>query len=346
MTPTNPSHVLVGDAPATLVDLFETAARHNAERPARVSFGAQLAFREIADHARAIASGLQRIGMKKGERVAIFAPNVMASAPILFGVLAGGFVATILHPASTSEALVRQLNGSGARVAFVLNGCAHLIYAALEELETLERAIIVSPGDLSGWRGVLANLSLRYVKRRVKPYTLPATLPFAEFVDWGAGQALKPAGVEPDDPALLRFPDPESAQAEETSHAQAARAAMEYASWMTERLQAGAPRAIACSLSCATRTGLFAQLAAFHLGATTAALMDGEDPMELTKALSGLQADVLALEPAHYERLTGWGPAREALRSVSVFLSEETPAAEIAEKWSQTYGRPIEAAQA
>ena len=346
MTPTNPSHALVSGAPATLVDLFETAARHNAERPARVSFGAQLAFREIADHARAIASGLQRIGMKKGERVAIFAPNVMASAPILFGVLAGGFVATILHPASTSEALVRQLNGSGARVAFVLNGCAHLIYAALEEIETLERAIIVSAGDLIGWRGVLANLSLRYVKRRVKPYTLPATLPFAGFVDWGAGQALKPVGVEPNDPALLRFPDPESAQAEETSHAQAARAAAECAQWMKARLQTRAPRAIACSLSYETRTGLFAQLAAFHLGAATAALLDGEDPMELTKALSMLQADMLALAPAHYERLAAWGPAREALRSVSVFLSEETPPAEIAEKWKGAYGRPIEAAQA
>ena len=76
----------------TLVDLFEASARDFADRPAFESFGARLSYREIAVHARAIASGLQRLGLKKGDRVAVMAASVMACAPILFGVIAGGFV--------------------------------------------------------------------------------------------------------------------------------------------------------------------------------------------------------------------------------------------------------------
>ena len=328
--------------PATLVDLFEAAVRNHAERPAWASFGASLPFREIADHARAIASGLQRIGVKKGERIAILSPNVMASAPILFGALTGGFSAVIVDTQAPPDVLARQLNSSGARVVFALETCAHAIYAALEELEVLERAIIVAAGDLIGWRGALVNFSTRFVKRRVKPYTLPATLPFGGFVEWGAGQAPKPAGVERDDLALIRFADAQSSAPIEMTHAQAARAVGECAAWLSARLPAGAPGAIACGLPATTRTGLLLPLAAWHLGALNAALMDGGDPVELTKALTFAPADVLALDAAHYERLAAWAPAREPLKRVSLFLSESEPEPETARKWSQAFNRPIE----
>jgi len=329
--------------PATLIDLFETAVRNDAERPACASFGVRLASREIADHARAIASGLQRIGVKKGERIAILSPNVMASTPILFGALMGGFAAVIVDPATPPASLARQLNASGARVIFALETCAHAIYAALDDLEFLERAIIVAAGDLIGWRGVLANIAIRHVKRRVKSYTLPATLPFGGFVDWGAGQAPKPAGAASDDLALIRYAGAHSDEAINLTHAQAVQEVLDCAAQIVSALQGRAPGAIACGLPASTRMGLLLPLAALRLGALHAAVMDGGDAVEVTKALTFAPADVLALEAAHYDRLAAWAPARAPLKKVSLFLSDEAPMQDTAQKWAQTFGRSITA---
>ena len=333
-------------APATLIDLFEAAVRNHAERPACASFGVRLPCRDIADHARAIASGLQRIGVKKGESIAILSPNVMASTPILFGALTGGFAAVIVDPATPPDILARQLNASGARVIFALETCAHAIYAALDELEILERAIIVSAGDLIGWRGVLANITIRHMKRRVKPYTLPATLPFGGFVDWGAGQAPKPAGAERDDLALIRYAGAQSDDAIELTHAQAAQAVLDCAAEIVAALQGRAPAAVACGLPASTRMGLLLPLAALHLGALHASVMDGGDAAEVTKALSVSPVDVLALEASHYDGLAAWAPARAPLKGVSLFLSDGEPTQDTMQKWAQTFGRTITAQDA
>src|SRR5918993_2085039 len=74
----------------TLADLFRDSVARYAERPAAESFGKRQTYAELGDAANAVASWLQGRGLKKGDRVAIMLPNVMAYPAILFGVLTAG----------------------------------------------------------------------------------------------------------------------------------------------------------------------------------------------------------------------------------------------------------------
>jgi long-chain acyl-CoA synthetase len=58
-----------------------------AARPAVESFGKRMTYAELGQAAAAVTSWLQSQGLKKGDRVAIMLPNVMAYPAIMFGIL-------------------------------------------------------------------------------------------------------------------------------------------------------------------------------------------------------------------------------------------------------------------
>lgn len=330
----------------TLVDVFETGAAAFADRIAFESFGARLSYSSIADHARAIASGLQRLGLQKGDCVAIMAPNVMACAPVLFGVIAGGFVLAPINPDASPQDLAAQLNASGARVIFVLETSAHILCDAVENLETLERAIIMAPGDLIGWRGFFANVTVRRLRRRVKPYTLFATLPFGSFAEWGAGEAPKPVDHTPDDVAMWRY-------------AGAGRGSVRLAhrALLAEIAQAGSGLHEPGVGELATTSPALAHdqpvsnpvalilcwLSMWRIGAKQILLMDARDPGDAIKAFRKSPPDMLALSPALYGALAGGkalaGVDLSRLKACASLSAGMT--ADIAERWKAATGVDI-----
>src|SRR5688500_943570 len=62
----------------TLVDIFRDAVSSYPNRAAAESFGKRMTYAELGRKADAVASWLQGQGLKKGDRVAIMLPNVMA----------------------------------------------------------------------------------------------------------------------------------------------------------------------------------------------------------------------------------------------------------------------------
>ncbi len=188
----------------TIADIIRHAGTAFAHRPAAESFGVRLTYGELLQRAQDVATGLQRLGLKKGDRIAIMMPNIMAYPAIMFGALLGGFVVVNINPLYTARELTHQVNDSGARVLFVLENFAHTVQEALDEL-TAEMAVIVKPGDLIGLKGHVVNFVSRYIKRNVKPYKLPATLPFSNFLFFAQQGTFTPVEIGPDDMAFLQY---------------------------------------------------------------------------------------------------------------------------------------------
>ncbi|MGD9657499.1 MAG: AMP-binding protein [Methylocystis sp.] len=189
---------------STLVDVFNASVATFADRTAMESFGASLSFEELGRAAVAVAAWLHTRGLRKGDRVAIMSPNVLAYPAILFGVLLAGGVVVNVNPLYTPHELEHQINDSGARFLFVFENFAHTAAAAWPQMK-LERAIIVKPGDLMGLRGALVNFVSRWVKRMVPAYRLPGCVGFAQVLQAGAEEPFKPPSVEPDDIAFLQY---------------------------------------------------------------------------------------------------------------------------------------------
>ena len=189
---------------STLVDMFRKSCAAYAERPAMESFGATMSYRDLGRAADAVASWLQSQGLEKGDRVAIMSPNVLAYPAILFGALLAGGVVVNVNPLYTPGELEHQVNDAGARFLFVFENFAHTAQAAWRRMK-VERAIILAPGDLMGFRGHLVNFVSRYVKRMVPAYELPGSLPFSEVVAEGRKRPPAPVNVAPDDIAFLQY---------------------------------------------------------------------------------------------------------------------------------------------
>jgi len=187
-----------------LAEMFRDSVRTYAERPAVESFGKRMSYAELGQAADAVASWLQAQGLQRGDRVAIMLPNVMAYPAILHGVLIAGYTVVNVNPLYTPRELVHQLRDAGARVLFVLENFGHTVEEALPELR-LDKVVVVTPGDLMGLKGAIVNLVSRHVKKAVKPYKLPAAIPFKTVLAEGRKSAPKPVAVGLDDVAFLQY---------------------------------------------------------------------------------------------------------------------------------------------
>src|SRR3954463_8961871 len=145
----------------TLADMFRESVRTYAERPAVESFGKRMSYAELGKAADAVASWLQAQGLKRGDRVAIMLPNVMAYPAILHGVLTAGYTVVNVNPLYTPRELVHQLRDAAARILFVLEHFGHTVEEALPELN-LDKVVVVTPGDLTGLKGAIVNLVSRH----------------------------------------------------------------------------------------------------------------------------------------------------------------------------------------
>lgn len=188
----------------TLNDIFRKAVVDYPNRPAAESFGKRMTYAELGREADAVASWLQSQGLKKGDRVAIMLPNVMAFPPILFGVLLAGGTVVNVNPLYTPRELTYQLKDSGARFLFVLENFAATVEESLPDL-TLDRVVLVTPGDLLGLKGTIVNLVSRHVKKAVKPFNLPQAVSFKAAIAEGAKRKPQSVAVSRDDIAFLQY---------------------------------------------------------------------------------------------------------------------------------------------
>jgi long-chain acyl-CoA synthetase len=188
----------------TLNDIFRDALAKYPNRPASESFGKRMTYAELGREADAVASWLQGQGLKKGDRVAIMMPNVMAYPAILFGILLAGGTVVNVNPLYTPRELIYQLNDSGARFLFVLENFGATVEESLPEVK-LDRVVLVAPGDLLGLKGAVINLVSRHVKKAVKPFRLPQAVTFKTAMAEGARRKPQPVTVTPDDIAFLQY---------------------------------------------------------------------------------------------------------------------------------------------
>jgi long-chain acyl-CoA synthetase len=122
-----PRHLVYPDLP--LHALLERTARERPNAVATVFGGAvgrrcidsALTYRQLDDLANRFAAGLQKLGIRKGDRVALVLPNCPQFVYCFFGAIKAGAVVVPTNPLYTVRELHGQLADSGARAVVVLS---------------------------------------------------------------------------------------------------------------------------------------------------------------------------------------------------------------------------------
>src|SRR6201992_1984328 len=111
------------DAHVSVRDMLEGAMTRYADKPAFRCFGETLTYADTDRLSRDFAAFLQsKIGIKKGDRVAVMLPNVPAFPLAMLGIIRAGAIQINVNPLYTARELEHQLNDAGAKAIVVFAG--------------------------------------------------------------------------------------------------------------------------------------------------------------------------------------------------------------------------------
>src|SRR5437899_3018259 len=173
--------------------MMDAAIARYRDRSALHSFSNTLSYGEFDAHARAFAAFLQQhLGVKKGDRIAVMLPNLLAFPIALLGIARAGAVQVNVNPLYTPRELQHQLNDAGVEVIVVFTGSSPAL-AEIIGKTGIKTVITASLGD-----GGATALPSPPVDAR-----LTGTLNFADALALGSDLPFTPVDIGGDDLLLL-----------------------------------------------------------------------------------------------------------------------------------------------
>jgi len=142
---------------------FDEACARFGNRAAIVFYGRRMSYKELRQRTDSLAAALVRLGVHKGDRIALYLLNSPQFVISYFGALKAGAALTPISPVYTSIEVRHQLSDSGAR--FII--CQDLLYDNVEKADvSLDHVVLTGIGDyLPALKRVLGKSVLRSVYR-------------------------------------------------------------------------------------------------------------------------------------------------------------------------------------
>ena len=106
---------------ASVTAMLEAAMQRYADKPAFHFAGKALSYAEVDRLSRNFAAWLQARGVKRGDRVAVMTPNILAFPVAMLGILRAGAVQVNVNPLYTPRELEHQLQDAGVETLVIFN---------------------------------------------------------------------------------------------------------------------------------------------------------------------------------------------------------------------------------
>jgi fatty-acyl-CoA synthase len=125
---------------------LEVAASRYPSRAAYLFFGRPLSYRQLRDDALALAGWLQRAGVEKGDRVAVFMQNCPQFPTALYAVLRADAVVVPVNPMNREEEFKHYISDPQTKVVICSADLAEIVTRANAALPASERvrAVVVT----------------------------------------------------------------------------------------------------------------------------------------------------------------------------------------------------------
>ena len=191
---------------SSINDILEQSFSAYKNRPSFNNYGKEYTYGEIDVLSRKFASYLQhKLGLKKGDRVALMMPNVIQYPVALFGVLRAGLVAVNVNPLYTERELEHQLNDAGVKTIVIFTNSCHVLQKIVSKTP-VENIITTSIGDLLGFpKSMIVNFVIKNVKKMVPNWSLPGSVKFNDVLAMGDEDKFSPVEVSLQDIAFLQY---------------------------------------------------------------------------------------------------------------------------------------------
>jgi len=190
---------------SSLVDIFEQSIATYADRIAYINMGKSITYRELDQQSQAFAAYLQKLGLKKGDAVAIMMPNLLQYPVALLGVLRAGCTVVNVNPLYTPRELQHQLNDSQAKAILIVENFAHTL-AEVRANVNLDHIILTKMGDMLGvLKGAIVNFVVKKIKKMIPAYQLPGAIDYKQLMKDAQGLVYRKPEVVGEDLAFLQY---------------------------------------------------------------------------------------------------------------------------------------------
>ncbi len=148
--------------PLSVHDMFFRSVEQGGQGGLLDFLGRQYSYEKIALAVRQVAKGLQDKGIKKGDRIGLYLPNVPHYVAAYYGAMAAGATVVNFSPLYTVDELAHQVADSGTTILFTVSAAA-LLPTALKVLDKSElRELVVGSiaealPTIKGWAYRLAK---------------------------------------------------------------------------------------------------------------------------------------------------------------------------------------------
>lgn len=196
----------IGDVPEiALGEMMRRLAKKHGRRTAVLCLGSELTYQELDRLSDSFASFLHSRGIKKGDRVAVFLPNLIQHLVAFLGIIKLGAISVPCNVMSKDRELAYYLRDTGAKAIVILDMFYDVLEKVYRNYETsLETVILCSLGDFMG----PLKVAMGRITGKLKKYSIPfGSRPIFKFTDAIKHQISLPAvEIEPrNDPLLIIY---------------------------------------------------------------------------------------------------------------------------------------------
>ncbi|SDG81755.1 long-chain acyl-CoA synthetase [Pseudomonas flavescens] len=186
--------------------VLKQSCQRFADKPAFTNLGKTLTYGELFELSGHFAAYLQQhTDLQPGDRIAVQLPNVLQYPVVVFGALRAGLVVVNTNPLYTAREMEHQFKDSGAKALVCLANMAHLAEQVVPKTG-VKTVIITEVGDmLSPLKRLLVNAVVKYVKKMVPAYSLPAAIKLTDALGRGRGKAVSEANPAAQEIAVLQY---------------------------------------------------------------------------------------------------------------------------------------------
>jgi long-chain acyl-CoA synthetase len=192
----SPKPLLVVPVPT----LFDRAAAAFTNRPALSFEGRRWTYGELAALVDRATAGLQRLGLRPGDKLGLCLPNTPYFVVFYYAALKTGAVVVNYNPLYVMRELRHQVEDSGTTTMVVPDLAA--IYDKVAEIESLQRLIVCPFADaLPTVKGIAFSILKR--KMLARPVYGERIVPYSEIV--ASRAPPDPVPIDPSDVAVLQY---------------------------------------------------------------------------------------------------------------------------------------------
>jgi len=168
----------------TLYEMFAESVKRFADEPAIWFLRSFISYRELSDAVDRLATSFRRMGLQKGDVVALALPNSPQYVVSYYACMKLGLIPTGVNPTYKPGEVLHELQLTGARTLIILDALYEALLAPIEKQHPVDRLIstnivdMVKVSSLKKWLGKKL--------KKIPTGTVPRSHPFLDLLSTSA----------------------------------------------------------------------------------------------------------------------------------------------------------------